>query len=670
MLTLPEKIAFIVLVIVMSYMTYRSFGTVVQIIKLGQNKLYFDKIFSRIRTALSVLISQKTVLKSRPVLSFLHSLIAWAFILYLIVNILDVIHGFISTNFNYSGNITSSIYRLFVDIFSVIAILATGFFLIRRFIFSSKRLKYNDNIMIEDTTIAGIQKDSIIVGFFIILHIGFRFVGESITIQIYGTDPWQPLASAVSNIWISINPGVLITLQHVFWWIAIGLIMAFIPYFPNSKHIHLIMGPINYMTRQNISRYSSLQPLDFDDESNEQFGAARLEHLEQSQILDAYACIMCNRCQDVCPAYITGKSLSPSAVEINKRYFINKNKKSVLNREDSTKLLTEFALNESALWACTTCAACMEICPVGNEPMYDIINIRRDKVMMESKFPTELQGAFNGMERNQNPWNMNDDRLKWVSESESDLKVPTVDENPDFDILYWVGCAGAFDQRGQQIAIAFAKILNKANVNFAVLGNQESCTGDSARRAGNEYLFSMMAEANVNTLNTINVKRIVTTCPHCMHTLKNEYPQFGGTYEVIHHSEYIEELIDSGKLLINKTDNNEVFTFHDPCYLGRHNQVFEAPRKGLQSTGVNYIELERNLKNSFCCGAGGGQMWKEEEQGKQAVRQNRIDEAKRQKVDKVCTGCPFCMTMLSDAVNELDSEILIKDIAQVIADNI
>ena len=521
MLTNIERILFIIFFIVMSFLTYKSFRSMHKIINRGQDKLYFNRLFSRIIKALTVFVSQKTVLKSRPVVSFLHSLIAWAFIIYIIVNIGDVIYGFTAFNISYSFGIIGNIYRIFIDIFSVTAILATAFFLVRRFIFSSERLKYNSNVLINEDTLMGIRRDSLIVGLFIILHIGFRFIGESIILRMEHADAWQPLAAMTSVIWSGLSIDRLVILQHIFWWIAIGLIMAFIPYFPNSKHAHLFMGPINYLTKKNPYGYSTIGSLDFEDESNEQFGVAKLEHLDKSHILDAYACIMCNRCQDVCPAYITDKSLSPSALEINKRYYINKNKKSLAAGYESQQILTQFAINESALWACTTCAACLEICPVGNEPMLDIIQIRRDKVMMESAFPKQLQGAFTGMERNQNPWNLNEDRMKWVRESEIEIKVPTVEENPDYEVLYWVGCAGAFDQRGQKIAQAFARIMNAAKVNFAVLGNNENCTGDSARRAGNEYLFAMMAKANVETLNSKKVKKIVTTCPHCLHTLKN-----------------------------------------------------------------------------------------------------------------------------------------------------
>jgi Fe-S oxidoreductase len=668
MLTYSEKIIFIVVSILALFLTIRSFGNMIRVINRGEDKFYFNNIFSRLKEALSVLVLQKSVLKSRPVISLIHSVIAWSFIIYLLVNLGDIIFGFTGHNIFTGYGIISNLYQLFVDIFSVAAIVATAYFLVRRFLLKSDKLEYNENVLIHNSTKRGIKRDSLIVGLFIILHIGFRFIGESIFIKLHGNNIWQPFASVTSELWGIFGQNQQIVFQHFSWWVAIGLILAFVPYFPNSKHAHLFMGPINFLTKPNRTGYSLLRPIEFEDETSEQFGTARIEHLDKTQILDAYACIMCNRCQDVCPAYVTGKSLSPSALEINKRYYINENKKQLAKGVDTEESFTEFALSSSALWACTSCGACSEICPVGNEPVMDILNVRRDKIMMESDFPKELQGAFNGMERNQNPWNMNEDRLKWIKETNEELKAPTVDENPGFDILYWVGCAGAFDQRGQKIARAFTRILNASNINFAILGNRESCTGDSARRAGNEYLFAMMAEANVDVLNSANVKKIVTTCPHCLHTLKNEYSQFGGNFDVIHHSQFIEEIIETGKLKLKSQPPEGNFAFHDPCYLGRHNRIFDAPRQSLRLTGLALREMERNRENSFCCGAGGAQMWKEEEKGNIPVRQNRLKEAESIETDTLCTGCPFCMTMLSDAANETQSSIEVKDIAQIIAE--
>jgi Fe-S oxidoreductase len=383
-------------------------------------------------------------------------------------------------------------------------------------------------------------------------------------------------------------------------------------------------------------------------------------------LLDAYACIMCNRCQDACPAHVTGKALSPSALEINKRYHLNYEGAKLAAGQESEVSLLDFAISAEAVWACTACGACVEACPVNNEPMRDILDIRRNLVLMENAFPTQLQPAFKGMERLGNPWNIApESRMDWAH----GLNVPTLEQNPEPDVLWWVGCAPATDPRAQKTARDFAKILNAASVSFAVLGKLERCTGDSARRAGNEALFFELATSNVETLNeTLGERpvRIVTTCPHCLHTLKNEYPDYGGNYDVIHHTQLIEELFADGKLKSNSNLTSDV-TFHDPCYLGRHNNVYDAPRNALVYAGSAVTEMPRHRNNSFCCGAGGAQMWKEEEHGHERVSTNRFREALATGKDTLAVGCPFCMIMLTDAAKTANSNMQVKDVAEIVA---
>jgi Fe-S oxidoreductase len=334
--------------------------------------------------------------------------------------------------------------------------------------------------------------------------------------------------------------------------------------------------------------------------------------------------------------------------------------------EDPSSLL-EYAISESAVWACTSCAACIEVCPVGNEPMLDILQMRQDQVLMNSSFPHELRGAFTGMERNANPWQMTNDRLGWAKSLQ--FPVPTVEENPDFDLLYWVGCAGAFDPNAQDIARAIATVLHAGGVNFAVLGNNENCTGDVARRAGNEYLFYELAQINIETLKAVSAdqKKIVTGCPHCLHTIGKEYADFGGHFSVVHHTQLIAELVGSGRLkLANQADLEEV-TYHDPCYLGRHNGVYEEPRELLTSAGLSLQEMSRSRSDSFCCGAGGAQMWKEEEPGAQLVRTVRFAEAQSSGATTLAVGCPFCARMLEDANKQGDSPLKVKDVAEIVA---
>jgi Fe-S oxidoreductase len=399
--------------------------------------------------------------------------------------------------------------------------------------------------------------------------------------------------------------------------------------------------------------------INLDDQSIEQFGAAKMKDLGWEQIMDSYACIMCYRCQEVCPAYNTGKVLSPAALEINKRYH--------LNRGGATDVPLTQLISEEAVWACTACGACVDICPVGNEPMRDILDIRRNLTLMESNFPKQLETAFKGMERNMNPWNVSQaDRMKWAE----GLNVPTIEKNPEPEILWWVGCAPATDVRAQKTAQAFTKILNAAGVNYAVLGQNEACTGDSARRAGREDIFFGLASQNVEILNEVAPKRIVTTCPHCLHTIRNEYPAFGGNYTVIHHTQLINELVGAGKISMNLEGDNMKVTFHDPCYLGRHNNELDSPRDALKSTGVTTIEMPRNGAKSFCCGAGGAQMWKEEEAGSGRVNEARYQEAKSTGANMIAVGCPFCLTMMNDAAKGDGDSIQVRDVAELVAERL
>jgi Fe-S oxidoreductase len=464
-----------------------------------------------------------------------------------------------------------------------------------------------------------------------------------------------------------LTPHTLEILHHAAWWFALGLILAFIPYFPYSKHIHLFFSPLNFLLKPERLSMGQLEPLDFEDESIEQFGAGRLEDLSWSSLMDGYACIMCNRCQDACPAYKTGKVLSPSALEINKRYSFNYDGDRFATGEPSSQMLTEDIISSEAVWACTSCGACIDICPVGNEPMRDILEIRRHLVLMENNFPEQLQTAFRGMERTANPWNIPpEQRLEWAE----GLNVPTVIENPTAEWLWWVGCAPATDVQAQKTARAFARVLNAGGVKYAVLGPQERCTGDSARRSGNEYLFAELATSNVETINRAAPKHIVTTCPHCLHVLKNEYPAFGGNYNVIHHTQLIQELLNQGRLKLDSRRFHNRIAYHDPCYLGRYNGVFEAPRKALQTAGVDLVEIPRHRAKSFCCGAGGAQMWKEEEEGTERVSANRVMEAHATGAEILTVGCPFCLSMLGDAARDAGDKIQVRDVVEIIAERL
>ena len=665
MLTLVEKILFIVAVAVSGYYTWLGVQKMIAIIGRGQGKPDWNLAKKRVGEALYKVLSFQPVFRLRFISSLFHAFVGWGFTFYMLVNFGDVLQAYIP-DFHFLGTgALGDIYRLIADILSVGVLVGMIYLMTRRFIFKPAVLGTRESTMLDESARNSIPRDSAIVGAFIFFHVGFRFLGESFLLAAEGADVWQPAASAVASLWSGMGHGSLIVMQHISFWIALGLILAFFPYFPSSKHIHLFFAPINFLLKPERRSIGELGKLDFDDESVEQFGASTLADLGWEQINDAYACIMCYRCQEVCPAYNTGKILSPAAVEINKRYYLKHHGDEFAAGEDSPPLL-DLLLPTEAVWACTSCGACVDICPVGNEPMRDILDIRRGLVLMDNAFPKEFEPAFRGMERNMNPWGIPPtERMKWTEDF--DIKVPTIEENAEPDILWYVGCAPSTDARAQKTAQAFAKILDAAGVNYAVLGQNESCCGDSARRAGNEYLFFELALANVEILNEVGAKRIVTTCPHGLHTLKNEYPAFDGNYDVIHHTEFIEELIAAGKLKLKDVEGQESVTFHDPCYLGRHNKIYDAPRNALKSLSLNVIEMPHSGAKSFCCGAGGAQMWKEEEHGDAAVSETRFAEAEACGAGTLAVGCPFCLTMMEDAKKVDGSELNVLDIAEIIA---
>ena len=593
-------------------------------------------------------------------------MVGWGFIYYLVVNFGDVLGAWIPDYQFLGGTTLGGLYRLGADGLSIVIVLGMLGLLVRRFLLRSPELETRQDTPLSSKALQGIRRDSAIVGFFILIHVGARFMGESFHIALEGLDPWQPAASALAQAWTSMPPSSLMLARHASWWASVGGIVIFLPYFLYSKHLHLFLAPINTLLHPERTSMGALDPLDFEDQGIEQFGVERLEHLSWKGLLDAYACIMCNRCQDACPAYATGKVLSPAALEINKRYFLNAEGSQFAAGNQSGQTLIEFALPAEAVWGCTACGACVEVCPVGNEPMRDILEMRRHQVLMANDFPEQLQTAFRGMERSANPWNIPPEkRLDWAE----GLRVPTIQEKPDAEYLWWVGCAPATDPRAQKTARAFATLLESAGVSFAVLGSEERCTGDSARRSGNEYLFNELASANVETLNAINPRTIITTCPHCLHTLMNEYPDFGGHYEVIHHTELLQKFIEQGRLPLDAGSMDESITFHDPCYLGRQNDILEAPRAALGALEIPLIEMPRSGRDSFCCGAGGAQMWKEEEAGELRVSEARFEEARATGQATLAVGCPFCMIMMSDAAG-VDSEMAIKDIAEILAERL
>ncbi|MGM9319730.1 heterodisulfide reductase-related iron-sulfur binding cluster [Deinococcus aquaticus] len=659
----------------------------------------------RVLYALRVSLTQERTFRRRTTISVLHSFIFYGFVYYLLVNVVDGLEGYIPFHIYSKDSPLLAGYNFLADLLSMLVLVGVVSLLIRRLFLPSKRdFRFTDKTLLHPLLRANyILRDSLIVSSFITFHVGSRVLGNAAKMAeesrvLGGYDAFQPFSSALGRLLFNGASEQAIEGWRIFgYWGALGSVLAFLAYFPFTKHIHIFMAPLNYALKRPVGS-GVLPPMKGLEEAMEadepKLGAEKLEDLEWPRLLDAYSCIQCNRCQDVCPANATGKALSPAALEINKRMELN-----VIAAHPSPFTLRpapfeggaatqhpllEFAINEESVWACTTCGACMQVCPVQDEQMLDIIDIRRHQVMVAGEFPPQLQTAFRGMERASNPWGISrDKRLEWAE----GLKVPTIDENPEPDVIYWVGCAASYDPGAQKVARSFVQLLDKAGVNYAVLGKKEACTGDSARRAGNEFLYQTLAAENVETLNQVAPKLIVATCPHCMNAIGHEYKQLGGDYRTIHHTEYLETLVAAGKLPLTQLDQN--VTYHDPCYLGRHNGVYDAPRSLITQMAGEVLELERSRENSFCCGAGGAQFWKEEEEGSERVSDNRfreiqarLDTAKEVSAEfeqtgevapgkVLAVGCPFCKAMMnSSPEKQKRDDIIVKDVAELMLESV
>jgi Fe-S oxidoreductase len=418
-----------------------------------------------------------------------------------------------------------------------------------------------------------------------------------------------------------------------------------------------------------LPREKAMAPINFEDEKVTQYGAAKVTDLSWKDALDYYSCTECGRCQDLCPAHNTQKPLTPKMLVIDLKENLYRNKAAALaGKYEEVSHVIDENVTEDVIWACTSCRACEIACPVFIGHTDKIYEIRRNLVMMESRFPAEVQTVFKNMETNASPWAFAaSDRANWADGLSIKTMAEAEAEKISLDVLLWVGCAGSYDDRNKKVLKAFTSVLKKAGLKFAILGNEEQCTGDPARRIGNEYLYQTLAKANIETLNRYNVKKIVTACPHCFNTIKNEYKDFGGHYEVFHHSQYLARMIAEGKIKPSKSFDEGV-TFHDSCYLGRWNGIYAEPRAVLNSIpSVRTIEMKSNHDQSMCCGAGGGRMWMEEKIGKR-INITRTEQALDTKAGVVASSCPFCMTMLTDGVKskEMQDKVRVMDIAELI----
>jgi Fe-S oxidoreductase len=487
-----------------------------------------------------------------------------------------------------------------------------------------------------------------------------------------GLNEWPASSAPVSHqlSHLFADDGTTRVLERVFVWAHVTTILVFLAYLPRSKHLHIASAAFNVWYGR-TGPGGKLETLRFDDpdvpEEDIRFGAGTAADLTWKEMLDTFSCTECGRCQDACPAFATGKTLSPKLVIMGLRDQVFADGAALVTSRDGEKpidltALVPTAVPEESVWDCVTCGACVQACPVSIEHVDHIVDLRRHLVMVESSFPAEAEPMLRDIERASNPWgNAQSERADWADDLGIRILEPG-DTAPEY--LYWVGCASSFDERARATAQNTAKLLQKAGVDFAILGAREACTGDPARRMGNEYVFQGFAEQNVETLNTAGVTKIIANCPHCFNTLGNEYPDFGGHYEVIHHTEVLARLISEGRLTPRRDDELTI-TYHDSCYLARHNDVLAAPRELVAAVGQG-VEMERSGKQTFCCGAGGAHMWMEERANQ--INDNRVREAAGTGAGTLAVACPFCTVMLDDGVQGAGADLRVADVATLLVE--
>ncbi len=681
MLTTIEKIIFVLLALASAGLTVHGFKTIIDSVRKGRPAPELKNIPASLVKAGITVLFQQTIFKARKVLSAIHLGLFFGLITYAFVNLVDVLEGLVpGFELTYGGKHLPfsflpagviNAFNLIADVMSGFLIFSITVFLVRRFIAKDKRLEYRDNVLLNQKVKDGGQKkDSLIVSVFVIMHVSARLLGQAFRLS-DAADPFMPIASFLNSLFGASQVGV-----HVAWWISIGWVMFILPYITRSKHTHFTIGPVNLgLAKQNPrGQLDPAIPLKVIEGQKYDPGAKFVHDLSWKRVLDSYACVQCNRCQDVCPANFQGRPLSPSALEVNKRYLLKE--ATFASHPDRLLLsLTETVISPEAVWSCTTCYACVRVCPVGNEPMADIVDIRRRMLIDGGEIDSGLQNALQSLATNGN-WMSKGKRLRgrWAKEMEFPIKNAT--EEP-VENLWFVGDTASFDERVVPNTKMVARIFQCAGLDFGILYQNESNAGNDVRRVGEEGLFEQLVEQNLQAFGKAQFKQLVTTDPHSFNTLKNEYPQFGGKFDVKHYTVVLLKLIEEGKLIIKNKLSHYKVTFHDPCYLGRYNGGFTAPRRLLELVGVEFNEMPRNCENSFCCGAGGGQIWMGKVAPGERPAENRIREAlttfEKNPSDKkqlFIVTCPKDMIMYSDAVKTTGNEgrIEVCDLIQLVAE--
>ncbi len=685
MLTFPERIAFIVFAALMLALTGWRASQIVRAIARGRGRPDWQYIFQTVRerllAQLLIIGTNVPVFFNRPLVGLFHFMVFAGFSFYLLVNVSDALGGYTTWNTLHPGHVNDNtlaplinLFNLAADLLSVAVLVGVAFFLIRRFIRKDPAFNFRDNILLNPKVKAGaIRRDSLIVGGFILLHVGSRWLGQGLQLAASGrVDPFEPTASVLS-VPLSYLPVPALDFGiHLTWWSALGLILAFFPYFAYSKHVHIFFAPLNWFFYRDRQVATTEDPET--SEAGSGVAAQKLDDLSWHQIMDSYACIMCNRCQDACPAYAAGTPLSPAALEINKRYYLNQHLGEFASGKASPSLL-DIAISKEAVWACTTCGACVEVCPVGNTPMLDIIDIRRGLINAADAIDANLQKSLENFAKQGNSFGQSARmRAKWTQGLDFKIKDARKEE---VDYLWFVGDYASFDPRGQELTRTVARVLREAGLDYGILYEAEWNSGNDVRRAGEEGLFELLAEHNVEAIAKAKFREgIITTDPHTMNALRFEYAKLGQTYKVAHYSQVLFHLMEEGVLKLTKPVKYRG-TYHDPCYLGRYNRVFNAPREVIKRLGVELVEMPRNRENSFCCGAGGGQIWKGEGVPGQKPAENRIHEAlsalngaEHKDTPLFIVACPKDVAMYTDAVKTsgCEGEIVVKDIIELVAE--